>query len=162
MKSTNEITEAQVNDFKSSFCPWGFMDCHAAVRAAEESGHGLDWAVEKIEQFSEECDVPLAKIDPVSVVYDSILQEARSEIEEVAHFDLCNDATKGEIYTAGNFMCTSYDYTEEAKNELVEVLANADVDICDLSENTQWFLDSCEISQDDINAIISIRNNSGE
>jgi hypothetical protein len=93
---------------------------------------------------------------------DAILQEARNEISDKAGFDFCNDCSTGEIYTAGNFMCTSYDYSQEAKDELIEALAASNVDISDLSEATQYFLDQVEVSQEDINAIISKELNAGE
>ncbi len=142
-----EITERQVNDFMSSFCPFGWRDCQAAIEAAEYAGKDSDWAVEQIEEYVSSCGVKLEDVDPVYCVYDSILQSARTELDNLMSFDIMNDAG---FDTYGNFMCTSYDYREEDKTSLVEKLAENDVVIEELEETTQYFLDQVEISQKDI------------
>ena len=65
-------------------------------------------------------------IDPVYSVLDHILQMARNHIEEVTGYDFMNDfsGTETEIYTYGNYMCSSYDYSIEAVSELKEKVAN--------------------------------------
>ena len=145
-----EVTESHVSDYMAEFCPFGWMDCKAAVEAATEAGYDYRWAAEQVTEYMDSCGVKIDDVDPVACVYDSILQEARGEIETETGYDLCNDCKSGEIYTAGNFMCTSYDYKEGAKQELIDKLAEHDVQIEDLSEATQWFLSQCEISQEDI------------
>jgi hypothetical protein len=52
-------------------------------------------------------------------------------------------------------MCSSYEASEETKEELTKVLATNNIDIEDLSEVTQYFLDSIEIYKDDVNAVAS-------
>jgi hypothetical protein len=149
MKTTYEVTDGQVNDFMASFCPFGWRDCEAAIQTAYEAGHDSDWAVEQIEDYADSCGVKLADIDPVYCVYDSILQEARNEIDNLCKFDIMNDAN---FDTYGNYMCTDYQYRDEDKTALIEKLAENDVKIGDLDEATQYFLSSVEISQEEIEA----------
>jgi hypothetical protein len=151
-KFNAEVTDRDIKSFLTYLVPFGSSDIHAAIEHAINAGHDADWAAEQIEDFMDQCDVKIDDIDPVYCVMESILQEARGEIEQETGFDLCNDAEQGEIHTYGNYMCSSYDYKEEAKQELINVLAKHDIEVDDLSENTQYFLDQCEISQEDINA----------
>jgi hypothetical protein len=53
MKQTQTITDSQVNDFITEFCPFGWMDCKAAVEAAESAGYSAKWAAEQVQQFCE-------------------------------------------------------------------------------------------------------------
>jgi hypothetical protein len=148
-----EATEAQINNAISSFNPFGYLDIKAAVNAAINAGKGTDFVYECVEEFSDNCGVKIEDCDPVYCVMDAVLQEARNEISDLTDFDFCNDCTNGEIYTAGNFMCTSYDYRQEAKDELINALIENSVIIEDLSEATQYFLAELEISQEDVNAL---------
>lgn len=154
---TNNIDNF-VNDFITEFCPFGWMDCKAAVQSAIGAGYCAKWAAEQVQNFCDQTGTKIEDCDPNYCVMDAILQEARNEISDKAKFDFCNDCSTGEIYTAGNFMCTSYDYNQEAKDELIQAIAAQNIDIADLSEATQYFLDQCEISQNDINDIIKELN----
>ena len=53
---------------------------------------------------------------------DHILQMARNHIEEITGYDFINDFSGSgtEIYTHSNFMCSSYDYSSNAIEELKE------------------------------------------
>lgn len=159
MKTTNlkiEANELQINNAIASFCPFGSLDIQAAVNAALQAGKDADFVYESVSEFAEQCGQPIDKCDPVYCVLDAILQEARNEISKECNFDFINDTqSNAEITTYGNFMCSSYEVDEEAKEELIKVLATNNIDIDELSEATQYFLDAIEISQDDINAIVS-------
>ena len=52
---------------------------------------------------------------------------ARNEIDSVLGYDFLNDFSGGgtEFYTAGNYMATSYDWSEEAQNELQKKIDDA-------------------------------------
>lgn len=147
MQTTN-ITNETVNNFMSSFCPFGWHDCKAAIEAAIESGHDYQWAVDQIVEFCDSTGSKLSDIDPCYCVYDAILQEARTQLDNLMSFDIMNDAS---FDTYGNFMCTSYDYKEESKEALIEKLAENDIIIEQLEDSTQYFLSQVEISQEDIN-----------
>ncbi len=45
---------------------------------------------------------------------------ARNNIEEITNYDFINDysGSSSEIYTYGNFMCSQYDWSEDALDEL--------------------------------------------
>ena len=122
------------------FCPYGYLDIKRACEVAIEVDENEKWVFEQIDNFSKDCATPYEKIDPVYCVYDSILHEARSEISDLTNFDFCNDMKSGEIYTYGNFMCTSYDFYEESLEQLKQVLKDRRVKQKLLSKKTQWFL----------------------
>lgn len=141
MEDKIEVTDEDRTEYYRCIVSHGYMDIDAAILTAKEAGKDANWVGDQVLRIVEECDMKIENVDPVGEVYESILQEARSEIEEETEYDLCNDvkASTG-IYTAGNYCCTSYDYSEEAVEELEIVLASKDVDIAELSEATQWFL----------------------
>lgn len=145
MTNTENQTESLVKEFQAAFCPYGYMDIESAVEHATESGHSVTWAVEQIEEFCDSTDTKADDCDPVYIVLDSILQEARTEIEELTGWDMLNDA-KNSIDTYGNFMCSSYDYKEEAITEFKKILKKNKVNILTLSTNTQYFLSECDIT----------------
>lgn len=122
------------------FCPYGYLDIKRACQVAIEVDENENWVFEQVDNFSKDCGISYDQIDPVYCVYDSILQEARAEISDLTDFDFCNDTKIGEIYTYANFMCTSYDFNDEAKEELECVLKNNAVKQEFLSKKTKWFL----------------------
>ena len=142
---TNEQIERAVIEAQREFCNFGYLDIQTAVVVALEVGEQPSWVYEQMEEFADSCGVKISDCDPVATVYDSVLQTAGAEIEELTGFNLCNDAKHGEIYVAGNFCCTSFDYKEEAKAELAEKVKG--LDFTDLSKKTQWFLEQLEINQ---------------
>ena len=148
-----------VEKFKANFCPFGWLDIKAAISMGHEAGLDPDECFDIVEQLwldikaaiKNDYDIQdYSDVDPVYCVYEHILQMARNEINDLTGFDFVNDGA--EIYTAGNFMCTSYDYKEEHKAKLIEKLAEHDVIIDDMEQITRCFLDNCEISQADIDA----------
>ena len=149
MEQQEKVTDRDRERYYRELVPFGYMDVDAAIKTAIEAGKGVEWAAEQVTRYVDECDTKLEDMDPVDVVYEGILQEARNEIEEAVGYDLCNDVTaRTGIYTAGNYCCTSYDYSEEAVDELAGKLA--DVELEDLSEATQWFFTEIGIDQERI------------
>ena len=88
-------------------------------------------------------------MDPVYCVLDHILQMARNEIDDVLGYDFQNDFRGDtEFHTYGNFMCSSYDYSEAAKNDLNERLdAATSEQLRQLRDNifVAYFLEQVEI-----------------
>ena len=120
------VNQDDINNFKGYFLPWGYLDVERAVEIIKEYDLDETEIQEQIEDFCESCDVKIEDIDVVSQVYDHILQMARNRISNVLDYDFQNDFSGGtEIYTAGNYLATSYDYSEEAKEELQEKLNKA-------------------------------------
>lgn len=132
---SHEATDNQVNNFAASFCPFGWLDMQASLNNAYNAGYDEDWATERIKDFISETGNEMYKIDVVYVVLDSILQEARNEIEQATGFDIQNDAS---FETYGNYMASSYDWNKESMKALKEKLK--DVDTTEFSTATQYFL----------------------
>lgn len=141
--------DIQIESFKGSFCPYGYLDIENAVSHALGAGYDGLWAFEQIHAFSGECGVKYPDIDPCVVVMDAILQEARCEIEQLCGFDIQNDAGF-DVY--GNFMASSWKYNEEDLRLLNEVLAAHCDELQELSEVTLYFLAEVEIDIEQIRA----------
>lgn len=143
-----KITQAQVFEVQVSFCPFGYLDIEKAIKATLESGHNLDYVYYCCDEFCFGTGSLMVDIDPVYCVYNSILEEARNEIEEQIQYDFCNG--DGYIDTIGNFICTSYNWDNLGKENLIRHLQQSNIIISELSKNTQWFLDQIEIYQSTI------------
>lgn len=141
-----KATEYQILNAIKDFCPFGHLDMQAAVNCAIEAGKDSSYVYDCVSEFSESCDIPIDKCDPVYCVMDAIMQEARQEIEHLTGFDLCNDISDGYIETHGNFMCSSYDYSGEALEELTAVIKEKELSLEDFDEATQYFLSELEIT----------------
>jgi hypothetical protein len=122
VRSEEELKEIDIADFRASFCPYGYMDIKIACEVVREAGHTVEELINDIEQFSDECQTKIADIDPVYMAYRIVFEEARRQIEELTGKDICNDVKSG-IEIAGNFMCTQFDYTNEAKEEFLQIIA---------------------------------------
>ncbi len=122
MNPTDKQIDYQVDRFNTGIVPFGSRDVYEAVRTALEGGKDGDWLVEQIEEFTESTGTKINDLDPNYIAYDGLLQEARNDIDNLTDIDILNDLD-GEVYVYGNFMCTSLDYTEEAKEALMGVLA---------------------------------------
>lgn len=151
------IIEYETQSFYSSIAPFGSADIRTAIEFFIDVGLNGDDLAEQVNEFSDNTETKLSDIDVCYVAYDYVLQMARNKISKVIDYDFCNDLKNGtEFYTYGNYMCTSYDYssgaiqemtdkieqsTEEQKEELKEdvfviaFLKNVDIDINILNEH---------------------------
>ena len=134
--------ETEIGHFKSQFVPFGSADIYRAVEVALEVGEDGDWAGEHCISLIEESEIPIDKLDVVCVVYETILQEARNEIEDSTGFDFCNDGA--EIYVAGNYLATSFDWSGDEPQIIKNKLISCEITFEDLSKKTQWFLKEIE------------------
>lgn len=140
------VTDNDRLDFYSSLSGWGYMDVERAIEVYREAGLNVDELSSEILEFSYSCGVGLDKIDPVYVAYDSILQKVRNKIDDLIGFDFLNDGA--EIDTISNFMCTSYDYSEENRNKLKEKLEGMNEEQKEEMRNDKvvmWFLGQIEL-----------------
>ena len=118
----SSIMEKSVNELRGYFCPFGYLDVQAVCKIWNELKLN-EWELFDIiddtrESFGYE---DFKSIDPVACILDHALQMSRNKIEEVTGYDFINDYLgSGEIYTYGNYMCSSYDYCDEAVSELKE------------------------------------------
>jgi len=144
----SEITDSDVSDFYQNISNWGSQDIVRAIEIYKEVGSTAEDLAEEIKEFSDSCETPLEKIDICYVAYDSILQQARNKIREVLDFDFMNDGADINIY--GNYLCTSYDYTQENQDKLKEVLEKAtDEQKGELRSDKVlvWFVEKIELGE---------------
>ena len=141
----NEVQELQIY-----FSPFGYLDLQRACQIWDELWLYERSLFEIINEYRESCGYDnYESIDPVYCVLEHILQMARNHIEEVTGYDFLNDFSGSwtEIYTYGNYMCSSYDYSEDAIDEL-----NSKVSTCldELMQNKwcQYFLTEIGIGLD--------------
>lgn len=146
INTTKEEIDYHFDQFTNYLIPFGSMDIRSAITTAIEAGFNGEWAAQQVEEFVESTGIFLDEIDPCYCVYEALLQIARNEIEDVTEHDFVND--QDEIYVHGNFMCTTFDYKQEAIDSLVEVLKLHKVKESDFNEATRWFLQELEITKD--------------
>ena len=142
----------EIKSFIQSLIPFGSADVAAAVQAAVDAGQDGSWAAEQVEQYMKDTGSSLDDIDPVAIVYESLLQEARNNIDNLTGIDILND-TREQVYVYGNFMYTYYDYSQEAIQEIIDIFReHKNVTKADLDIATKWFLDQLDIDIDLIEA----------
>jgi len=113
--------EKLTKELQACFSPNGYRDMEAAAIALHEAGISDSEFVEACEDFAHECGMTVSKLDICAYAYDYILQQARTDIESAIGIDIMND-TEHQIGVAGNFCATTYDYSEEAKTEFMEIV----------------------------------------
>lgn len=115
--------ENKIKDFQLSFCPWGYLDIKRLIEEAEESNKDVDWCVEQINNFKDDIGIKIYDdIDPVYVIFDSLHQEARTEIENATGKDICNDSPYSSICISGNYCATSLDWENDDNEKLKELI----------------------------------------
>lgn len=113
--------EYETQSFYTSIAPFGSADIRTAIEFFIDVGLSGEDLAEEVDEFSDNTDTKLSDIDVCYVAYDYVLQLARNKIDMVIGYDFCNDLKHGtEFYTYGNYMCTSYDYSDEAVKELTD------------------------------------------
>jgi len=126
---SKEILDREYDAFTSGITDYGSADIATAVEKFKEVDLDGNDLADQVREFADDTDTPIENIDVVAIAYDHILQMARNEIDSVLGFDIINDIKGGtEFYVAGNFMATSYDYSEEAVEQLREVIKEASKD----------------------------------
>lgn len=144
-----EKVERESGRFLEGLTDYGSSDIATAVETFLKVGLNGSELADQIREFSEDTGSPLDKIDICYVACDYILQMARNKISEVIDFDIVNDIKGGtEFYTSGNYMCTSFDYSSEAKEQLIEKLKESTQDqLEELKEDVfvMYLLESTEI-----------------
>lgn len=114
--------EYETECFAFDFLPWGSLDIRAALKALIQVGEGRGELIELIEDAKKEYALDYDKLDINDLVYNHILQEARSKIYETLKFDIQNDA---DFYVSANACCTSYDYNTESMRALTNAISEA-------------------------------------
>ncbi len=148
------ITDSQIADFHNSLSNYGYMDVNTAIEKFQQVKLvGSDLA-DEVRDYAESTGTQMDKVDVCYVAYDHILQMARNKLSEVLDFDIVNDIEDGaEFYTYGNDMCTSFDYSEEAIEQLTQKLKNTtpeQLEECLKDVFVKVFLEDVEIDMDEI------------
>ena len=144
MTENKERLDREIGDFTAYLIPFGSADIQTAIETALDAEHDGQWAAEQVEQWAEDTETPLKDIDCVAVVYESIFEEARTDIESATEKDIVND-TKEQVYVAGNYMCTSLDYSEKAQAELKEIMSKIPKE--DFTPAMKWLWENANLSE---------------
>ncbi len=139
--SENTITR-EYDNFTSAMVTYGSMDIRRAVYVAIEVEEDGDWVAEVVQEQAEQMGMNVNDLDIVSEVYNDILQTSRNEIDDLINFDFCNDGA--DIYVAGNYCATSYDWSDNSNEIIKEKLIENEIEFSDLSVKCQWFLTEIE------------------
>ncbi len=139
--SENTITR-EYDNFTSAMVTYGSMDIRRAVYVAIEVEEDGDWVAEVVQEQAEQMGMNVNDLDIVSEVYNDILQTSRNEIDDLINFDFCNDGA--DIYVAGNYCATSYDWSNNSNEIIKEKLIENEIEFSDLSVKCQWFLTEIE------------------
>lgn len=139
--SENTVTR-EYNNFISAMVSYGSLDIERAIKVAIEVEEDGDWVADVVQEQAEQIETDVFKLDIVAEVYSSILQTSRNEIDDLIKFDFCNDGA--DVYVAGNYCATSYDWGDNANETVKEKLIENEIEFSDLSVKCQWFLTEIE------------------
>lgn len=146
-----EIKKRRLEDTVASFCPFGYLDIKAAFEAALEAGKEPETFVFACcEDQAKNFGCAISEVDPVAAVYECLKSEAVNELNELQFCD--NDALNDvldEIFVAGNYLATSFDYHQKTIDKLQSLINEAKLTKDQLSECAAWFLDQLEIKVED-------------
>lgn len=140
----NTVSELQVQ-----FSPFGYLDLQAVCEIWEEVELHEGELFEIIDDARESIGYQnWDNFDPVYCVLDHVLQIARNYIDEITGYDFVNDYSGrwSEIYVYGNFMCSRFDYSESAIEELKEKIAPY-IEKLTCDKFTKYFLSEIGITE---------------
>ena len=130
-----KITEKDIDNFMASFCPWGYRDIETALEVYREAGKDDSELTEAVESFVEGTETDLKDIDVCYVAYDTLQQEARTEIENATGKDISNDDPYSSVNVSGNYMCTQFDGSSEAYEATKKLIDTME----EKSEVVNWY-----------------------
>ena len=119
---SKEEIEKQVNSFIANLNPFGWLDIKAAIEILRNMNYinPDDVLTEALENWKDSTGInDNSKIDITYLAYDWINQEVRNLISQYLNFDIQNDA---DFEVHGNYMCSSFDFSDEDKEKLIQVL----------------------------------------
>lgn len=132
-----------VNELRSLFCPYEFLDLKKCVEIANDVGLIPKNIFDIIEKFKNLGVDDFYEIDPVYCLYDYILQNVKNEIEEKTWKNIQNF----DVYW--NFSYTSFNFKENEKKELEQILNwlnNENKQSLLENDFVVFFLKKCEIN----------------
>lgn len=122
--------EREIDSFYREVSSYGYSDIKEAVKTFFVCGFDASELAEAVQEYSKDVGTPLQDIDVCAVAYERILQLARTKINDIIGYDFLNDFKGGgsEIYVYGNYCATSFDYSENAIEELQDKINKANED----------------------------------
>ena len=111
--------------------PFGALDLKAAETALVDADVSFREFADYLDDFIEDTGMNFLELDICALVYEFILQQVRSEIEELTGHDI----SETEIYTYGNYYCSCYDRFE-AVSEIVQEIPEEE-----RSRLLHWFVE---------------------
>lgn len=121
------------NNIISALTNYGYADIERCNEVLNESSVSDNDLAEYIKDTTLIEDI--SSVDLVACAYDFILEKVREEIEQVTGSDILNDL-KENINVYGNFLATSYDYTDKAKDETLRLALMVE----NPSRTLSWFI----------------------
>tara|TARA_R110000868_G_scaffold58371_3_gene180254 strand:+ start:3089 stop:3502 length:414 start_codon:yes stop_codon:yes gene_type:complete len=134
--------ENKINDIQLMFCPFGYLDLECCVNITNEISKDNGWIFEQIDNFSNEYGIKLENIDPVAVCLDSILQNARNELNELLRIDIDDEGFEANVHC--NYLASSFQIENGGKKKILAKLKKAKIQLEDLNLETQYFLNNIE------------------
>ncbi len=149
----NYVTDSQVVEFYSRLSNYGYSDIVIAIKKFDEVGLETFDLTDIVREYIASTGITIDEIDVCHVAYGHILQTARNKLNEVLHFDIIDDIKGGyeEFNILGSHTNTSYDYSDEAKDQLESKLKSAEQEqIVELLEDklVRVFLEDVDIDID--------------
>ncbi len=133
-------TESRMFNFLANLVPLGTLDIESAIETSIKIGHSEEWLAERVLEAKEAFEVSLEDIDVVAVVYDVIYQDTLHEIKGLTGVDFEVDFNN-RCSVAANYLCTTFDCSEEFVEEMEALLSEHNIDRDELSLTAQYFLD---------------------
>jgi len=142
MEKNTAIIDREYDRFTNAVVPFRSLDIKRAINVALQVEEDGDWVADLVLQYVEETRTPMEDVDVVACVYETILQEARTEIGQRTKFDFCNDGAYIEV--SGSYCATSYNWADDANIVIKDKLIENNIAYNSLSVKTQWFLSQIE------------------
>lgn len=124
------------NDIISALTSFGYLDIERCNNVLDDAGVLDSDYAEYLHEMNDTGDKLLDNdIDLVGWAYDYVLSLVRQEIEQATGKDIFNDLEEN-VNVAGNYCATSYDWTDKAQKETLELALKVE----EPSKALTWFI----------------------
>ncbi len=135
MSFIDKEIENRSDDLVFQLSNFGSLDVVRCVQVLMEADIETTDFVQYVHDFCHETETQVYNTDISALAYEYVLQEARREIEEKAKVDILNDLKNEEVCVHGNYCCSSFDFSNNAK----KVKNTIDKISADKSRLLRWF-----------------------
>ena len=116
------------NDIVKALTNYGYGDIERANEVMNEANITDSDVAEYIKDMYQDR---IAEVDLVALVYEFILNEVKSDIQNLTGKDI-----EDKIRVSGNYLATSFDWKDEDRLEVLEIVK----EIEEPSETLKWFV----------------------